>query len=70
MDVEGMVAEIEEIVATRGLVAHDGQITTSLRRIGPWEVSPGRSDSTPPALHVRRRDLFGGLINEYEPVAA
>ena len=30
----------------------------------------GRSDSTPPALHVRRRDLLGGLINEYEPVAA
>ena len=38
MDVDGMVAEIEEIVKTRGLVAYDGQVITSLRRVGPWEA--------------------------------
>jgi len=32
--------------------------------------SPVGSDSTMAALHVRRRDLLGGLIHEYEPVAA
>ena len=37
MDVDGLVAEIEEIVRTRGLVAYDGQVITSLRRIGQWE---------------------------------
>lgn len=28
-----------EIVATRGVIAYDGQVITSLRRIGPWEAS-------------------------------
>jgi hypothetical protein len=38
MDVDGLVAEIEETVRTRGLVAYDGQVITSLRRVGPWEA--------------------------------
>jgi hypothetical protein len=37
MDVDGMVAEIEEIIRTKGLVAYDGQVITSLRRVGPWD---------------------------------
>jgi len=32
--------------------------------------SPDRADSGLHALRVRRRDLLGGLIHEYEPVAA
>jgi hypothetical protein len=38
MDVDGLVAEIEATVRTRGLVAYDGQVITSLRRVGPWEA--------------------------------
>ncbi len=38
MDINGMVAEIEEVVRMKGLVAYDGQVITSLRRIGPWEA--------------------------------
>ena len=34
MDLDGMVAEIEEIVRTTGLVAYDGQVITSLRCAG------------------------------------
>lgn len=37
MDVDGLVAEIEEIVRTRGLVAYDGQVITSLRLVREWE---------------------------------
>ena len=36
VDVDGLVAEIEEIVRTRGLVAYDGQVITSLRCVGEW----------------------------------
>ncbi len=32
MDVDGMVAGLEEIIAARGFVAYDGQVITSLRR--------------------------------------
>ena len=32
--------------------------------------SPVQADSSLHALRVRRRDLLGGLIHEYEPVAA
>jgi putative transposase len=32
--------------------------------------SPVRTESTPHALHVSRRDLLGGLIHEYELAAA
>ena len=38
MDVDGLVAEIEEIVRTRGLVAYDGQVITSLRPRRAWEA--------------------------------
>ena len=38
MDVDGLVAEIEETVRTRGLVTYDGQVITSLRRVEPWEA--------------------------------
>ena len=38
MDVDGLVAEIEEIVRTRGLVDSDGQVITSLRPVEEWEV--------------------------------
>jgi hypothetical protein len=38
MDVDGMVAEIEEIIGTRGFVAYDGQVITSLRRVGSWDA--------------------------------
>ena len=37
MDVDGLVAEIEEIVRTRGLVAYDGQVIARLQPIGEWE---------------------------------
>jgi hypothetical protein len=37
MDVDGLAAEIEDIVRTRGLVAYDGQVITSLRCVGEWE---------------------------------
>jgi hypothetical protein len=56
MDVDGMVAEIEHIVGTRGLVAYDGQVITSLRRLGPWEACfEAVSIDTPldNSLHVR-----------------
>lgn len=36
--VDDMVAELEEIVRTRGLIAHDRQVIASLRRVGPWEA--------------------------------
>jgi hypothetical protein len=47
MDVDGLVAEIEEIVRTRGLVAYDGQVITSLRPVREWEeyFEPGGADS-------------------------
>jgi hypothetical protein len=47
MDVDGLVAEIEEIVRTRGLVAYDGQVITNLRRVGEWEewFEPGSVDT-------------------------
>jgi transposase InsO family protein len=32
--------------------------------------SPGRTDSSPQALRVRRNHLLGGLIHEYERTAA
>ena len=38
MDVDGLVAEIEEIVRTRGLVESEGQVITSLRPVEEWEV--------------------------------
>ena len=56
MDVEGMVAEIEEIVGTRGLVAYDGQVITSLHRVGPWEACfEAVSIDTPLGIPRRRR---------------
>ena len=65
MDVEGVVAELEEIVSARGLLTPDGQVLTSLRRTGPWEASfeastiDARFD--PPARRtwgVEQRDFF------------
>jgi hypothetical protein len=38
MDVDCLVAEIEEIVRTRGLVNSDGQVITSLRPVEEREV--------------------------------
>jgi transposase InsO family protein len=32
--------------------------------------SPARADPKPPELRVKRRDLLGGLIHEYETAAA
>ncbi len=39
MDVDGFVAEIEEIVRTRGFVTLDGHVVTNLARVGPWEAT-------------------------------
>ena len=39
MDVEGLVTEIETIVRTRGFVTSDGQVLTSLARVGPWDAT-------------------------------
>jgi hypothetical protein len=56
MDVDGMVAEIEEIVRTRGLIAYDGQLVTTLRRVGPWEACfEAVSIDTPLAIPEQRR---------------
>ena len=66
MDVDGLVAEIEEIVRTRGLVTYDGQVITSLRRVGPWEacfevVSIDTPLEPPERRHwaVEQRAFFG-----------
>ena len=57
MDLDGMVAEIEQIVGTSGLVAYDGQVITSLRRLGPWEAYfEAVSIDTPLAGPATRRD--------------
>lgn len=47
MDLDGLVAEIEEIVRTRGLVTYDGQVITSLRPVREWEeyFEQGSADS-------------------------
>jgi hypothetical protein len=44
MDVDGLVEEIEETVRTRGLVAYDGQVITSLHCVHDWDAwfDPGR----------------------------
>lgn len=39
MDVGGMVAETGEIARTRGLITHDGQVITNLRRVRSWDAS-------------------------------
>jgi uncharacterized protein YutE (UPF0331/DUF86 family) len=53
-----MVAEIEEIVRTRGLVAYDGQVITSLRYAGEWDdcFEPGSADT---ALNIPERCHWG-----------
>lgn len=56
MDLDGMVAEIEEIVRTRGLVAYDGQVITSLRCVGEWEEWKEFSRPGSPDI---RRDIPG-----------
>src|SRR5690242_1846379 len=45
LDLDGMVTEIEEIVRTRGLIAYDGQVITSLQGAGEWGAwfQPGAS---------------------------
>ena len=57
MDVDGFVAEIEEIVRTRGLVAYDGQVITSLRPVEEWEeyFEPGAR----PREDIPRRRHWG-----------
>lgn len=57
MDVDGLVAEIEEIVRTRGLVAYDGQVITSLRPVREWEeyFEPGTNTQ----LDIPRRRHWG-----------
>jgi len=66
IDVDGMGAEIEEIVRTKGLIAYDGQVITSLRRVGPWEewFEPSSIDTPreiPERLHWgdEQRAFFG-----------
>jgi hypothetical protein len=72
MDIDGMVAEIEEIVGTRGLVAYDGQVITSLRRVGPWEACfEAVSIETPLDIPKRRpwgpeQRAFFGVGNPYQ----
>jgi len=72
MDVDGMVAEIEEIVETRGFVAYDGQVITSLRRVGPWEACfEAVSIETPLDIPERRhwgpeQRAYFGLADPYQ----
>ena len=72
MDVDGVVAEIEEIVRAKGLVAYDGQVVTSLRRVGPWEeyFEPSSID-TPLEIPKRRhwgheQRAFFGVEQPYQ----
>jgi hypothetical protein len=57
LDLDGMVTEIEEIVRTRGLVAYDGQVITSLQCAGEWEdwFEPGASTTR----NIPRRHHWG-----------
>jgi hypothetical protein len=72
MDVDGLVAEIEEIVRTRGMVAYDGQVITSLRRVGPWEACfESVSIDSPPDIPERRywgpeQRAFFGIKQPYQ----
>jgi hypothetical protein len=71
MDVDGLVAEIEEIVRTRGFVSYDGQVITSLRYAGEWEdwFEPGAGTQR---YIPRRRDwgpeqsAFFGVEQPYQ----
>ena len=72
MYIDGMVAEIEEIVRTRGLIAYDGQVVTSLRRVGHWEASfEPVSIDTPLDVPARRpwaaeQRAFFGVEDPYQ----
>lgn len=72
MNVEGMVAEIEETVSTRGLITHDGQVLNSLRRVGPWEACfEGMSIDSPLEDVVQRnwgvqQQTFFGLKQPFQ----
>ncbi len=72
MDVDGMVGEIGEIIRTKGLVAYDGQVISSLRRVGPWEecFEPSSID-TPLDIPERRhwgyeQRAFFGVEQSYQ----
>ncbi len=72
MDVDGMVAEIEEIVRARGMIAYDGQVITDLRRVGPWEACfEAVSIDTPLDIPARRpwaaeQRAFFGVEDPYQ----
>lgn len=72
MDVDGVVAEIEEIVSTRGLIAYDGQVITSLRRVDSWQacfeaVSIEKPLEAPPRRHWgSEQQLFFGVEDPYQ----
>lgn len=72
MDVDGMVAELQEIVRTRGLISYDGQVITNLRRTGPWEACfEAVSIDTPVDIPERRswgaeQRTFFGVENPYQ----
>jgi hypothetical protein len=55
MDVDGLVAEIEEIVRTKGLIAFDGQVITSLRPVREWEEYFEPGAGTQRNIPMRRR---------------
>jgi hypothetical protein len=72
MDVEGMVTEIEELVGGRGVIAYDGQVITSLCRVGPWEACfEAVSIDTPLEIPERRpwgpeQRAFFGVVQPYQ----
>lgn len=72
MDIEGLVAEIEETVRTRGFVTSDGQVLTSLARVEPWNATfEARSIDTPLDVPARRiwgeeQQSFFGVKSPYQ----
>jgi hypothetical protein len=64
MDVEGFVTEIEEIVKTRGFITWDGQVLTSLARVGPWEAC-FEAISVEMALDIPERQPWGPEQGKY-----
>jgi hypothetical protein len=67
-----MVAEIEQIVRTKGLVTYDGQVITSMRRTEPWDAYFERvSIDTPLDIPERRhwgpeQRAFFGVEQPYQ----
>jgi len=72
MVIDGLVAEIEETVRTRGFIASDGQVLTTLARVEPWDATfEVRSIDTPLDIPDRRpwgeeQRVFFGVESPYQ----